>query len=86
MERNERRRTHYQKLRACGYSPKFATIHKDYDIETINELCRIKKEAKASTDPIDHIVQNRIENLLIKKRKVARTWQNKKKEKYVMLH
>lgn len=73
MERNERRRTHYQMLRACGFKPKNATILKDYDRETIEQLCAIKRDAQKSIDPVDKVVADRIEDVLTRKRKGVKT-------------
>ena len=69
IKRNERRRKHYQMLREAGYNRETATKFKDYDLDTVTELCRIKHEAMLSVHEVDKRVQARMESVLLGKRK-----------------
>ena len=69
IKRNERRRKHYSLLRSAGYDRETATKLKDYDLKTVQEMCKIKREAMTSVHDIDKVVQKRMEAILTGKRK-----------------
>ena len=69
IKRNERRRKHYQMLKEAGYDRETATKFKDYDYDTVMELCRIKREAMLSVHEVDKRVQARMESVLLGKKR-----------------
>lgn len=69
IKRNERRRKHYKMLREAGYDRETATKLKDYDLNTVEEMCRIKKEAMQNVEEIDLQVNEKMKSILKRKRK-----------------
>ncbi len=68
IKRNERRRKHYQMLKEAGYDRTTATKLKDYDLFTVEQMCKIKHEAVRSVDDIDRKVQEEMQRVLFGKR------------------
>ena len=69
IKRNERRRKHYRFLREAGYSGEVATKLKDFDLFTVLEICKIKKEAMQNVDQIDDDLKKQVDLILKEKRK-----------------
>lgn len=69
IKRNERRRKHYKMLRDVGYDRETATKIKDYDLRTVEQMCKIKQNAMKNVNQIDEDVQKQMDLILKGKRK-----------------
>jgi len=69
IKRNERRKKHYQMLRDAGYDRETATRLKDYNLKTVESVCKVMLDAKQDVNQIDQQVAEHVKTILRGKRK-----------------
>ena len=69
IKRNERRKKHYQMLRDAGYDRETATRLKDYNLKTVESMCKVMLDAKQDVNQIDQHVAEQVKTILRGKRK-----------------